>query len=278
MRPRGVLQVRLTSLCGPSPRKFATARPTIGPVRWFSSARPRRAIYVVAGDGPPGFTKPSCLGIAIEGPVLKHAPCAYCGTIDLPRTRGHVFPRAIYPDSLPNAKRITVPECDQCKTLWEDAEPHFRNILLTIWNPEAAPTDSRSQKFLRSFDHKDGHRRAKELASLFTPAVVAGQDRSKIYPAKDERFNLVLRRIVRGLTHHHGLATAVPDQCVDCEVMQYLIPPAFEDDFSWHTIAPDFIVYGYTSLADENIQLVRLVRFSKHIVFIGRVRNASSDA
>ena len=47
---------------GPSPRKFATTRPPRGPVHWCSSARPRRATYVVAGGGPPEFTKPSCLG------------------------------------------------------------------------------------------------------------------------------------------------------------------------------------------------------------------------
>ena len=48
---------------GPSPRKFATTRPPCGPVHWCSSARPRRATYVVAGGGPPEFTKPSCLGL-----------------------------------------------------------------------------------------------------------------------------------------------------------------------------------------------------------------------
>jgi hypothetical protein len=189
-----------------------------------------------------------------------------------------VFPRSLYPDSLPSAKRITVPECDRCKELWEDAEPHFRNVLLTIWNPEVAPTDSRTQKFWRSFDEKDGYRRAKELANLFTPAIVAGQERSKIYPAKDERFSLIIRRIVRGLTHHHRLATAVSDDDVDCEVLQYVIPPAFEDDFTWQTVAPDFISYGYTSLVDEVVKYVWIIRFSKHIVFIGRVRNANRNA
>lgn len=210
--------------------------------------------------------------------MLKHAPCAYCGSTELPRTRGHVFPRAIYPDTLPHAKRVTVPECDGCKALWEDAEPHFRNILLTIWNPEAAPSDSRAQKLWRSFNQKDGHRRVRELAGLFRPATVAGQSRKKIFPAEDARFNLVLRRIVRGLTHHHGLTTAVPDQLVDCEAMRYAVPPSFQEEFSWHTIAPDFITYGYKLLTDEDVNLVWLIRFSKHIVFLGRVRNAGSDS
>ena len=46
---------------GPSPRKLATTRPTIGPVHWCSSAGPGPATYGVAGDGPPLLTKPSCL-------------------------------------------------------------------------------------------------------------------------------------------------------------------------------------------------------------------------
>ena len=53
-------------LHGPSPRKFATPRPPVGPVHWCSSARLWRATYVVAGDGPPEFTKPSCLGVECE--------------------------------------------------------------------------------------------------------------------------------------------------------------------------------------------------------------------
>ena len=46
---------------GPSPRKFATTRPTIGPVHWCSSVGLVPATYGVAGGGPPLLTKPSCL-------------------------------------------------------------------------------------------------------------------------------------------------------------------------------------------------------------------------
>jgi hypothetical protein len=46
---------------GPSPRKFATTWPPIGPVHWCSSAGLARATYGVAGGGPPLLTKPSCL-------------------------------------------------------------------------------------------------------------------------------------------------------------------------------------------------------------------------
>jgi hypothetical protein len=35
-------------------------------LQWCSSARPRRATYVVAWDGPPEITKPSCLGFRMQ--------------------------------------------------------------------------------------------------------------------------------------------------------------------------------------------------------------------
>ena len=74
---------------------------------------------------------------------LKHRPCAYCGTVKTPRTKGHVIPQALYPVSLSQARRITVPECTDCKALWEDAEPHFRNIMIAIWDPDQAVKDNR---------------------------------------------------------------------------------------------------------------------------------------
>ena len=50
---------------------------------------------------------------------------------------------------MPTAMRITVSECTDCKKIWEDAEPHFRNILLGIWNAEALPVDSRVESMWR---------------------------------------------------------------------------------------------------------------------------------
>lgn len=211
-------------------------------------------------------------------PVLKHHPCAYCGTTLSTRGKGHVFPRSIYPDTLPNVYRITVPECNECKALWEDAEPHFRNVLLSIWDSETALTDTRAERLWRSFDANDGHRRVRELAGMFRPEQVAGTDRTKIYPAEDERFNLILRRIVRGLAHKHGIGTSIPDAQVTCDVMRWLVPPAFEDEITWHTIAPGFITYGYKRFNDQDAHSFWLIRFSKHVLFFGRVGSQSGNA
>ena len=98
--------------------------------------------------------------------LLINDPCAYCGTTHTERTKGHVIPRSLYPDSLPQAKRITVPECTDCKALWEDAEPHFRNIMVAIQNPDQIVKDNRYESMRRSFSKCDGQKRFKDFADL----------------------------------------------------------------------------------------------------------------
>ena len=203
--------------------------------------------------------------------MLKHRPCAYCGRTDLPRTSGHVLSKKVYPDNMPTAMRITVSECTDCKKIWEDAEPHFRNILLGIWNAEALPVDSRVESMWRGFHKADGRRRASELHALFRPAKGSEVGGELIYPAKDERFNLILRRMVRGLAAKHELACAVPDSAVTCDAMLWGIPPAFETELSWHVIAPDFFSYAFVSDLEEPLHSFWLLRFSQHLLFFGAI-------
>ena len=201
--------------------------------------------------------------------MLIHGACAYCGTERIKRTKGHILPRSMYPDSLPTAKRITVPECLECKKLWEDAEPHFRNVILSIWDPEAPPSDSRVTSMFRSFKQPDGPRRAKDLLARVESA--AGGEREAIYPAKDPQFNLILRRIVRGLCHKHQLETAVGDARVYCDVMRWQIPPAFEAMLTWNTISENLFKYAYALINEEQINSFWLLHFSKHVMFFGVV-------
>ena len=203
--------------------------------------------------------------------MLKYRPCAYCGRTDLARTNGHVLSKNMYPNTMPTAQRITVSECTNCKKIWEDVEPHFRNILLSIWNAEALPVDSRVESMWRGFHAVDGRRRASELHALFRPANGTENDRKVIYPAKDEGFNLILRRIVRGLAAKHGLAYAVPDNAVTCDAMLWAIPPAFEAGLSWHVIALDFFSYAYASDLDGPLHSFWLLRFSQHLLFFGAI-------
>lgn len=210
--------------------------------------------------------------------MLKHCPCAYCGRTDVPRTKGHVLPANMYPDSMRQVQRITVAECEKCKLLWEDAEPHFRNILLGIWNADALPDDSRVDAMWRGFGADDGRRRATELHALIKPRGPAAPDREVIYPAKDDRFNLVLRRIVRGLAAKHKVGYAIPDNAVTCNVMLWEIPPAFEPELSWHVVSPEFFRYAYATDIDETLHSFWLLRFSRHLLFYGVIERQRGDA
>jgi hypothetical protein len=203
---------------------------------------------------------------SLEASAVKQRdrPCAYCGTTEIERTKGHVIPKSLYPDSLPNAQRITVPECMDCKALWEDAEPQFRNTMVAIWDPETVVEDSRWRKMQRSMSKCDGPRRYRDFIDLLVAQNTPKGKRHAIYPAKDPQCNLILRRIVRGLCHHHGLGSAIADSRVWCDVMQFSVPEAFRSEITWHELSPGFCTYGYTVLGDERFHSFWLIRFSNH--------------
>jgi len=62
---------------GPSPSNLATPRQRVRRVHWCSSAGLRPATYVRAGDGPPSFTKPSCLGVMRESDFIASIDCDF---------------------------------------------------------------------------------------------------------------------------------------------------------------------------------------------------------
>ncbi|TNJ36549.1 hypothetical protein FGF66_11795 [Chlorobaculum thiosulfatiphilum] len=178
---------------------------------------------------------------------------------------------------MPEVQRITVAECEKCKKLWEDAEPHFRNILLGIWNPTVLPVDNRVDAMWRGFKSVDGRRRAKELLVLMKPSVSGVPGRFVIAPTEDARFNLILRRIVRGLAAVHKVGYAIPDAAVTCGVMRWEVPPAFESVLQWHIVAPDFFSYAYTKELDGKLNSFWQLQLSKQLHFFGVVERLDTN-
>src|SRR5688572_3398535 len=102
--------------------------------------------------------------------ALKHRPCAYCGTTSIPRERGHVIPFCMYPTSTdPTVQRITVPECASCKTIWQDDENHFRNIMVVAGDPNAAVVEQWTGPVRRSFSKPSGPRWMNDLLREMVP-------------------------------------------------------------------------------------------------------------
>ena len=141
-------------------------------------------------------------------------PCAYCGKSDTPRHNGHVISKSLYPTSTPNqVQRPTVSECETCKNIWTDAETEFRNILVVAGNPNQA-VHEKWDTVLRSFDKPSGKKWALDLYDAMIPVETDSDPRHMVYPYKDPHVNLVLRKIVRGLSAYHELGESIPDETV----------------------------------------------------------------
>src|SRR5947209_1218849 len=85
--------------------------------------------------------------------ALKDKTCAYCGESKHPREHGHVIPRSLYPSTVDSrVQRPTVPECAECKKAWQDAEAHFRAIVVMAGDPNAEVMELWNGPILRSFE------------------------------------------------------------------------------------------------------------------------------
>ncbi len=207
--------------------------------------------------------------------------CAYCGAQVRKPEREHVIPRCLYPESRARSRvqLITVPACSLCNRSWADDEAHFRKVLLVAGNPNAAVQELWETTTHRSFYEVDGRRRLQDLANCMVPVQIEDRDRWMIYPARDERVLRVLKKIVRGLSHFHGLATAVPEERVWVDVMKYSIPDEFLAESQFHHRDPDVCEYWYEACDEAELSSIWLLKFFERRVFIGSVsRTAEGKA
>ncbi len=185
--------------------------------------------------------------------AMTDEPCAYCGGTEHPRERGHVIQRSVYPTAVPSTvQRPTVPECSECKKIWQDAETQFRNIMMVAGVTNASVQELWDGPVTRSFDKPSGPRWLRDLTSQMVPVETPDSPRHAVYPDRDERVMTVVRRTIRGLCHYHGLGTAIADCQVFAHVMRYAIPPAFWERFVPVNLGDDFCRYWYYDLRAED--------------------------
>jgi hypothetical protein len=55
-----------------------------------------------------------------------------------------------------------------------------------------------------------------------------------IYPGRDDRVLRVIRKIVRGLSHHHSVESAISDDRVWANVLTYRIPSELAGSIRFH--------------------------------------------
>jgi hypothetical protein len=206
--------------------------------------------------------------------MYKKKPCAYCGSTDSPREKGHVIPDCMYPsDPHSRIQRPTVPECSECKKLWQDAENQFRNVMVVAGTPNSAVMEQWNGPVNRSFNKPSGGKWLKALVEqmVFTKTTVG--PRYIIYPANDPQVMLVIRKIIRGLCHYHSIATTVSDKRVWADVLKYHIPSYLKQNMKWFHIGPKLLEYAYEMTNDKkhNIHSAWYLKFYEQREFVALV-------
>jgi hypothetical protein len=127
------------------------------------------------------------------------------------------------------------------------------------------------EKVLRSFQEADGSRRLRDIIRAMKSVEIDERIRHKVYPGKDERVMRVVKKVVRGLCHHHNVLTAVQEDQVWADVLKFAVPPEFLDQMSYHHREQDIAEYHYQVLNADGINSVWIITFFKQVAFIGLV-------
>jgi hypothetical protein len=89
-----------------------------------------------------------------------------------------------------------------------------------------------------------------------------------IYPAKNERVTRVVRKIVRGLCHHHDLMSSVLDAQVLVDVHRFVIPPEFMEEMTRGNTDEDVLKYQLGLIDDPDIHSGWLLTFYGRTAFL----------
>ncbi len=201
--------------------------------------------------------------------VMPERTCAYCGKVVGKVDKEHVIPRCLYPSSKSKSKvqRLTVPACRECNASWADDEAHFRNIMVIAGESNAAVRELWNTKTERSFQQVDGKRRLADLVAQMKPHG----ERQMVYPGQDPKVMRVIRKIIRGLCHHHGIMSPVSDEQVWADVLTYVVPSRLLKSMERKHREADIFEYCYDVPGEPDIHSAWLLTFFEQRTFIGIV-------
>ncbi|MER9136069.1 hypothetical protein NKI20_07130 [Mesorhizobium sp. M0830] len=203
--------------------------------------------------------------------------CALCGKFRL-TTREHVVPKGLYPESkgaTSTFQRITIAACFDCNNGTSDDDVHFRNVVAMSGDANPSVREVWEGPIRRSFEKVDGRRRALDLFKLMKPALELEGDRYMIYPGNDPRVIGTIRKVVRGLCHHHQLLAVVKNDKVWADVLKYAVPTEFAEAMVIAHAEPDILDYKYLVVDEGELHSFWLLRFYERTTFIAVVFNTS---
>ncbi len=152
--------------------------------------------------------------------------CGYCGKLikNIGKDKEHVIPSCLYPKNydFSNIKLITIPACRKCNNSFSDTEAHFRDVLTLISDPNNISRElfKKVRKSLYKVDEK------KRLTDILD-VVVVKDGHWIIYPAKDEKVIVILKKIIRGLCCFYDLLYPITEKQILVDFKKYIILESF---------------------------------------------------
>lgn len=215
---------------------------------------------------------------------MKNKPCAFCGSTEKgnPRTKGHVFQKSLYPEiGCEAVHRITVPECGRCSAIWQDAEDHFRSVMVLGAVGLNEHADAQWDGPIRRAHRRqeDGLQRQAELLKWVVERDTAKGKEYVLPVAQIDKVLLVVRKMVRGLCWYHGIAPQVADhqvlamqyehsQPADAEPVEYNhIPGVVRYSYFHHHLEPDTVHVSWLLTFYERMSFIGLVSSRRIIAF-----------
>lgn len=107
--------------------------------------------------------------------------------------------------------------------------------------------------------------------ALTEQVAIDGENRLKIYPARDERVLRIIRKSVRALVHLHALGTAPPDMSVWADIQRYPLPMALETKLHFLGSEPEVVEYAFLEQPVNGIDSLWLIRLFRNVTFIASV-------
>ena len=121
-------------------------------------------------------------------------------------------------------------------------------LVIAGEDPSAIRQELWKAKVLPSFKKVDGLKRAQDLIAIMKPVTVAGNVRSGVFPAKDERVMRVVRKVIRGLCYYHRVISPISDQRIWADVLKYPVPQEFLDEMGYAHRENDIVEYRWEIL------------------------------
>jgi hypothetical protein len=82
-----------------------------------------------------------------------------------------------------------------------------------------------------------------------------------VFPGRDPRVMRVVRKVIRGLCHYHGLLSPVLDDQVWSDVQRFELAPRFLAGFEFAHVEEDVFQYRFGVIDDPEIHSGWLLRF-----------------